>query len=217
MVQAGKRRAVAVIGTLALLGPGLAALSAAPAFAQSSGAAGSAKVASADPVAQAAAARLAAVSAQSAGAARPALVHPDTTVSLAEDSKLNCLGVAGGAEAKFNDGVISYGATSGQVYGDSWGYWLGKNPANATTLTLTDTYTISGIGTSWNGPGSGFKSISGDKIQYTVSASKVHSYHHGEYEVQFGGFATSFAQTTSVDLQFPGTSCTPSASGTKYL
>ncbi|WP_042378322.1 hypothetical protein [Streptacidiphilus melanogenes] len=212
MAQAGKRKAAAVLGTLALLGPGLAALSATPAFAQ----AGPVKAAAAGSIQQAAAARLAAVGAHAQGV-HPDLMHPDTTVSLAEDSKLNCLGVAGGAEAKFNDGVISYGATSGQIYGDSWGYWWGKSPANASTLTLTDTYSISGVATSWNGPGSGFKTISGDKISYTVSQNNVRTYHHGEYEVQFGGFATSFAQTTSVDLQFPGTACTPSASGTKYM
>jgi hypothetical protein len=211
-----KFRGSAALGVFAVMGAALTVTGAAPASAQTAAPAASSGVAPATSIEQAAAARLSAAAGHSANGPAVAM-HPDTTVSLAGDSKLNCLGVAGGAEAKFNDGVISYGANSGQVYGDSWGYWHGKTPKNASTLTLTDTYTITGIGTSWNGLGSGFKSLSSGTMSYTVSRNNVSSFHHGEYEVTWGGFSAWFSQTTSVDLQFPGTSCTPSASGTKYM
>jgi len=102
MSPVGKRRAVAVIGTLAVCATGLAAGDA-PASAQSVGGAGAATAAHTSAIEQAGAARLAAVPSQ--GKASPGVVHPDTTVSLAEDSELNRMGGAGGAEAKFNDGV----------------------------------------------------------------------------------------------------------------
>jgi hypothetical protein len=141
-------------------------------------------------------------------------IHPDTTVSLAESSTVKCDGAT--AEAKFNDGVISYGNTSGQVYGDSWGYWLGSKPAKANSITLTDSYGITGIGVGFNMPGGSGWLITGS-LSFTHTADSTTSYHHGEYEVTFYGYAASFSQSTEADVDLPGVTCSPDASGTKYF
>ncbi len=158
----------------------------------------------------AAAARLAAVSHRLDSGA----IRPDTSVSLAEQSALGCDGVSAGAVAQFNDGTISYGWTSGQVYGDSWGYWFGSG--NAQSMDLTDSYSINGPFAGWNNPGSGWN-FSSDTLSFHMSGSNIWQLHHGEYEISWGGFPAWFSQNTSVNIYLPGVVCSPDASGTKYL
>lgn len=142
-------------------------------------------------------------------------IHPMTTVSLAESGQVACDGST--ATASYNDGVISYGINSGQVYGDSYGRWMGGSPVNANSITLTDNYTISGLGTSWNGPnGGGWTGMGSGSATFSMSGSNLWQLHHGGYEVQWGGLSSWFSQTTEADIYLPGTACSAEASGTKY-